>query len=102
MNTVSVQLGQRSYEILLQGGLLDQCGSLIQNAKLTGKAAIISDDNVAPHYLERVTQSLIDAGYTASSHLIPAGEASKSMTQADQLCQSLIAEGHDRSSFVIA
>jgi len=102
MNTVHVSLGDRSYDILLEPGILAEVGSRIQAAGLKGKAAIISDTNVAPHYLAQVQASLEDAGYTCSSHIAPAGEASKSMTQVEELSRSLIQANHDRSSFVVA
>jgi len=43
MNTVHVNLGSRSYEILVAPGLLAESGSRIQAAGLTGMAAIITD-----------------------------------------------------------
>ena len=102
MNTVSVSLGSRSYEILVSRGLLAETGPRVKAAGLTGRAAIITDTNVAPHYLETVASSLTQAGYETSSHVFPSGEASKSMTQTESLCRELIQSGHDRSSFVVA
>ena len=102
MNTVHVNLGSRSYEILVAPGLLAESGSRIQAAGLTGMAAIITDDNVAPHFLEQLEASLLKTGYTSSSHIFPAGEASKSMAVVENLNRELIQAGHNRSSFVIA
>ena len=102
MNSVHVDLGDRSYEILVEPGLLSQTGKRIQAAGLKGRAAIITDTNVAPHYLEKVEASLADAGYETSAHIAEAGEASKSMTEVERLSRSLIQAGHDRSSFVVA
>ncbi|MDC0258299.1 3-dehydroquinate synthase, partial [bacterium] len=90
MNTVHVNLGSRSYEILVAPGLLAESGSRIQAAGLTGMAAIITDDNVAPHFLEQLEGSLLKMGYTFSSHIFPAGEASKSMAVAENLNRELI------------
>ncbi|MDB2673793.1 3-dehydroquinate synthase [Akkermansiaceae bacterium] len=102
MNTVHVNLGSRSYEILVAPGLLAETSSRIQATGLTGMAAIITDSNVAPHFLERIKTSLLEMGYNFSSHIFPAGEASKSMTQVESLSRELIQAGHNRSSFVIA
>ena len=44
MNTVHVNLGSRSYEILVAPGLLAEAGSRIKAAGLTGMAAIITED----------------------------------------------------------
>lgn len=102
MNTVQVNLGSRSYEILVAPGLLAEAGARIKTAGLKGKAAIVTDSKVAEHYLEKVANSLSEAGYETSSHIIPSGEGSKSMSQADEISRELIRAGHDRSSFVIA
>jgi len=102
MNSVHVDLGDRSYEILVEPALLAQAGHRILAAGLEGRAAIITDTNVAPHYLKKVEASLADAGYQTSSHLAEAGEGSKSMPEVERLSRSLIQAGHDRSSFVVA
>lgn len=102
MNTVQVELGDRSYEILVSPGILAKAGSRIQSAGLKGRAAIITDSNVAPHYLAKIEASVQAAGYDTSSHIFEAGEASKSMTRTEELCREMIQHGHDRSSFVIA
>ncbi len=102
MNTLSVNLGSRSYDILLAPGLLTEAGPRIRAAGLKGRAAIITDENVAPHFLSRVQESLRASGYHFSSHLFPAGESSKSMTEVEKISRQLIQEGHDRSSFIIA
>lgn len=102
MNSVHVSLGDRSYDIFVSPGLLVEAGTRIQAAGLKGRAAIITDDNVAPHYLAKLEAVLDEAGYDSTSHVFAAGEGSKSMTEAEKLCRSLIQEGHDRASFVIA
>ena len=102
MNSVHVNLGNRSYDILVAPGLLPEAGARILAAGLTGRAAIITDDNVAPHYLAKVEASLTAAGYQSTSHIFPAGEGSKSMTEVENLNRALIQEGHDRASFIIA
>lgn len=102
MPTETVSLASTCYDILVETGSLQRLGQHVRIAGLSGKAAIISDDNVGPLYLETALTSLSEAGYETTSHLFPAGEGSKSMAQADELCRSLIQAGHDRSSFVVA
>lgn len=102
MPIVHVDLADRSYDILVEDGLLASIGERIQSVGLRGKCALITDSNVGPLYAEQVLTSLREAGMNPSYHLFPAGEGSKSMTQASELCSSMIQSGHDRSSFVIA
>ncbi len=102
MPKVTVNLPLRSYDIIVEVDCISRAGSLIREAGLTGRAALISDDNVANHYADGVRSSLEEAGFEVSSHLIAAGESSKSMEQAQSLCRALIEHQHDRSSFVVA
>jgi len=102
MKSVPVSLGDRSYEILVEPGLIREVGLRIKNIGLTGRCAIISDHNVAGPYLTGVQRALEISGYDTTSHVFPAGESSKSMSETTSLCRSLIEDGHDRSSFVVA
>ncbi|NWK56656.1 3-dehydroquinate synthase [Verrucomicrobiaceae bacterium N1E253] len=102
MPTVHLDLADRSYDILVEDGLLDSIGSLVQSTGLKGKCALITDSNVGPLYAQRVMDSLDEAGISSSCHTFPAGEASKSMSQSSALCSELINAGHDRASFVLA
>ena len=100
--TVSVTLDSRSYDVLVEPGLLDRAGEAIAATGLKGRVAIVTDTNVAPHFADRLMESLTKSGFEATTHLVPAGEASKSMQQTEELCRSLIMAKHDRSSFVVA
>lgn len=99
---VDVDLADRSYSVIVNEGILTEAGAHITRAGLTGKAAVISDSIVAPLHAEALFRSLEAAGINPTLHTIPSGEASKSFSQAEQLCSSLAAAGHDRKSFVIA
>lgn len=102
MPTVHVDLGERSYDVLVEKGLLSRAGEVIRDVGRPGKAAIITDSNVAHFHAAPLIASLEKAGFTPTIHEIPAGEASKSMAQVEALCSSMAEAGHDRRSFVIA
>lgn len=102
MPTVRVELGERSYDVVVERGLLAEAGTRILDAGLTGKAAVITDENVAAHHADALLSALKKAGISPTLHPVPAGEASKSMAQVESLCSSMAAAGHDRRSFVIA
>jgi 3-dehydroquinate synthase len=82
-------------------GLLDEGGATIAKALSGPRCAIISDSKVAPLFGERLTQSLISAGFQPTLVTIPAGEQSKTLAQAGTICDRMIAAGLDRRSFVI-
>lgn len=101
-NVVTLSLGADSYHVHVANGALDAVGYLVTRTRLSGKAAIITDTNVAPLYAERVRLSLEDAGYSVSTHIFDAGEQSKNLTTVEELAGEMVAAGHDRSSFVVA
>lgn len=102
MPTVSLSLGKHSYDVHVRNGALDAVGYLAARARLEGKAALITDSNVYPLYGERAKRSLEDAHYSVSVHVVPAGEASKSLEQVGKLVEEMVQAGHDRTSFVVA
>lgn len=103
MPAVRVDLAERAYEVIVEPGLLFNAGQLIANAGLSGrKAAIISDETVASFHSAALISSLEATGFSPTLHLVPAGEASKSLGQSEKLCREMTQAGHDRKSFVIA
>lgn len=102
MHQVFVDLAERSYFVQVADGLLSQVGEQLRETKLEGKVAVISDAHVAHHHAPTLQRSLDQANYSSTLHVIPPGEASKSLTHAEILCRELAAAGHDRKSLVIA
>jgi 3-dehydroquinate synthase len=103
MPTVHVDLAERSYDVIVENGILARAGDLIGAAGLAGRrAAVISDETVAALHAPALFASLETAGLRPSLHTVPAGEASKSMAHTESLCRSMIQAGHDRKSFVVA
>jgi 3-dehydroquinate synthase len=102
LNSIRVQAGAQSYEVFVGEGLLEEVGALVAR-KLKGPAcAVISDENVAAFYGQTVLDALIRSGFRPVLLTVPAGEGSKTMTQADGLCAQLTRAGLDRTSFVVA
>jgi 3-dehydroquinate synthase len=99
---VSVNLGERSYNIHIGGGILEQLGSLCIEAGMKGNCLIITDENVEQHYAETAVKSMQDAGFTASLVSLPAGEQTKSSEQLCKLYSECINAGLDRKAFIVA
>lgn len=103
MPSVHVDLADRAYNVLVEPGLLAQAGETILKAGITGlRAAVVSDETVAGFHAEALMASLAKAGLRPTLHTVPAGEASKSMTQVEAVCREMIRAGHDRKSMVVA
>lgn len=103
MPIVHVDLAERSYDVIVEAGILARTGELIAAAGLATRcAAVISDETVARLHGETLLHSLEAAGFRPTLHTVPAGEASKSMLHAETLCREMIRAGHDRKSMVVA
>jgi 3-dehydroquinate synthase len=103
MPSVHVDLADRSYDVLVESGLLGRAGEELQKADLSGlRAAIISDETVARLHGGALLEALESAGFRPTLHTVTAGEASKSMGDAEALCREMIRAGHDRKSMVVA
>ena len=99
---VPVAIPGSACRVLVGRGLLPLTGELVRESGLSGVCAIITDENVARHHGNAVRQSLEAAGYRVELLAVPAGEESKSMRIAENLCDRMIEAGLDRSSFVVA
>ena len=97
-----LELGERSYDILVDTNLLEQAGDLISPLMKGGKVVIVTDSNVAPLYLEKLERSLSASGVKHTAIILPAGEQSKSFEQLQNLTIKLIDAGIDRKTMLIA
>jgi 3-dehydroquinate synthase len=97
----TLSVGDQRSHVVIGEGLLEQLGTCLRNY-LSGKmCAIITDNNVAPLFADRVIQSLASSGFQPILITIAAGEKSKTLKQAGAICEQMIAAGLDRQSFVV-
>jgi 3-dehydroquinate synthase len=99
---VRVNLSDRSYTIAIGSGNLPGTGAWVRSWGTTTHAVVITDSNVAPLHGQRCADSLVESGIRVHLEVLPAGEASKSVANADRLWQRLLANGADRKSVVVA
>lgn len=99
---IPLALRASPYEILIGQGILTQVGELVQAVIKPCRCAIISDEIVAPLHAQRLIESLEEAGFTPYLLTIPAGESSKSMAVAADLCNRLIELNLDRKGVIFA
>lgn len=100
--TLSLDLGERSYEIVVGPGLIDGLGAALIGA--VGKRAswIVTDDTVGPLYLERAMASLAAAGITGKSIVLPAGEATKNFGSIERVVTEVLDGAPERSAALVA
>jgi 3-dehydroquinate synthase len=87
--------------VIIAPGSLERVGSAVAKRLGHSPCAIISDNNVAGRFGDRVKRSLMAVGFAPVSITIPAGEKSKTLKQVGTICEQMIAAGLDRQSFVI-
>ncbi|MGH7939111.1 MAG: 3-dehydroquinate synthase, partial [Bryobacteraceae bacterium] len=102
MKKIAVRCRAASYEVLIGDGLLPRLGELCAPQSLGKRCAIVADANVAPLFGQAAAVSLQEAGFSAELLTVPAGEVSKSVAQAETLCEQLSVAGLDRSSFLVS
>jgi 3-dehydroquinate synthase len=100
--TVRVDLGDRSYDILIGPGLIASAGREIAGRLKGRKIAVITDEHVAPLYLDDFMAALAAEGMTAVSLVLPAGEKTKSFEHLIPVCDSVLAARIERNDAVVA
>ncbi len=99
MNTLSVDLGNRSYPIVIGRGLLDGNFDLSRHLRSTD-CLVVSNDTVAPLYLERLLANL--TGSNVSSVCIPDGESYKTLATVQTILDELVSSGANRDTTIVA
>ncbi len=98
---VEVALGERGYAIHIGANLLARTAQLLP-ALAEPRAAIVTDSNVAPLYLESLAGNLRGAGIAVSTLVLPAGESHKDWHNLNSIFDHLLAAGYGRGTTLIA
>jgi len=101
-HTLNVGLGDRSYPIFIEDGIMAAVGADLARRKIAKRYAVIADDNVASLYGSTLMRSLNDAGIAAELLTFPQGEASKNLNVFAGLASRLAQLGIDRKDGLIA
>ncbi len=100
--TVRVDLGDRSYDILIGPGLIATAAAEIAGRLKGRRMAVITDENVAPLYLEPLMASLKAREIDAVSLILPAGEKTKSFEHLIPTVEAILGARIERNDAVIA
>ncbi len=90
-----------NYDILIEKGLLFRSGAYIKEVIPCGKALIVADSNTKI-YLDRVKTSLEENGFSVFSHIVEAGEKSKSIKEFSNILEFAAKNNILRSDFFVA
>ena len=97
---LTVDLGERSYDISIGPGQLLSLGEYIRDIAPTQRVAVITDETVYGLYGKAIETALSD--YRTHMIIRPQGEAQKSMPNLEEILESLFRAGFDRSDLVVA
>ncbi len=100
MEAVHVALGERSYPIYIGPGLLSRT-DLLQPHIRGNQVAVVSNDVVAPLYLETLRQALARVPQV-DVFLLPDGEQHKNLESYGRVMDFLLERGHNRTTTLVA
>ena len=101
MQTLQVELGNRSYPIHIGQNLLSQAELMLPFLKRK-QVAIVTNTTVAPLYLKKLADPLRDAGVSVIEIILPDGEAYKNTETLNLIYDALLKNRCERSTTLIA
>ncbi|HZT89685.1 MAG TPA: 3-dehydroquinate synthase [Stellaceae bacterium] len=97
-----VELADRSYDILIGGGLIARAGREMLPLLRRRQVVVVSDETVARHHLAPLQESLAEAGIAYRTVLLPPGEESKDLAHFGRLADEILALGIERGTTLVA
>lgn len=98
MQTLRVDLGDRSYPITIGAGVLQR--EFIAPYIKSKQVMLVTNDTVAPLYRESLLNAL--AGFQVDEVVLPDGEAYKDLSHLNLIFDQLLAKRHNRTTTLIA
>lgn len=99
---VQVDLGSRSYPILVGPGLLGAAGDHIREHLGERRVLVVTDETVAELHLPALARGLEQAGLCHEAFVVPAGEHTKDFDHLERLVERLLGAGAERRDVVVA
>lgn len=100
--TVCVELGTRSYDIVIGHGILDDVGASVGTVARGRQIGIVSDSTVWALHGERVAARLRDAGFEVVPAFVQPGEQHKNLDSIAAILDAFLDARFERSSTIVA
>src|SRR5712691_11033142 len=97
-----VELGERSYDILVGPGLIARAGAEILPLMRRRHAVIATDETVARHHLAPLRESLDEYGIAHQTVIVPPGEGTKDLAHFGRLVDDILGGGVERGTMLVA
>lgn len=99
--SVSVDLGERSYDVELGFDWLETIGRRIATRISSDRIALITVPSVARRYAPMLTRGLQSKGARVTRIVVPDGDATKNLSQLGKLYDRFLELGFDRQSAIV-
>lgn len=99
---ITIDLENRSYSLQIEKGCFQEAGAWVADLWQPRRIALVTDEIVGPLYASSLIEDLSKRGFTVKQITIPAGEESKSFSQAEKLYGELLDFGLTRKDGLIA
>lgn len=99
---VHLNLGARSYDILIGRGLLETTGERLKNLGIARQVFVLTDRNVADYHLKTLKLSLEKAGIAHYEIILPPGEQTKSFENLQKILNEILKHKPERKSAIVA
>lgn len=101
MHTLRVNLGERSYDIVVTNGDRAGIGPFARQRSQGKLAMVVTDEHVQPH-AEAIANALHEVHFQAVTVVLPSGEPQKSLATVSALYDQLAELRADRHTLVVA
>ena len=102
MKSLKIELGDRTYNIYIGGGLLDRTAELLCEVIPSKKCVVITNPTVGKLYGNTVKESLVKSGVAVDLLTVPDGEEYKSLETAGKLYEELTERFTERGTPILA
>ncbi len=100
--TVPVALGERSYDVVIDTGLLPEAGSRLAPFFRRSRTVVVTDETVASLHLAALQSGLEAGGIESEAVIVPAGEGSKSWPMLERVVEALLSHRVERDDLIVA
>ncbi len=102
VQTVEVELAERSYPVHIGDGLIGRAGALLASRLPLPRAIVVTNPVVASHWLAPLRSSFASAGIDSSVIIVADGEQQKTLATVEDLLTRLLEARAERRTTLIA
>lgn len=102
MQKIRVELAERSYNIVIDSGIMNGIGRALERFEFSRRLALVSNPTVYGLYGSAVAESIKSSGFDLVEVIVPDGEGYKNLLWVQNIYEELLKAKLDRKSALIA